>query len=44
MINPDEVKDKLYEALEALVTVVPNSDKLIILGDFNARGGIDWTA
>ena len=37
MTNPDEVKDKFYEELEALIASVPQSDKLIVLGDFNAR-------
>ena len=41
MTNPDEVKDKFYEDLDALISNVPTSDKLIILGDFNARVGCD---
>ena len=41
MTNPDEVKDKFYEELESVITAVPNQDKLIIFGDFNARVGTD---
>ena len=43
MTNPDEVKDKFYEDLNAIITTVPSADKLIILGDFNARVGSDST-
>ena len=44
MTNPDEVKDKFYEDLNSVITAVPKADKLIILGDFNARVGNDSTA
>lgn len=37
MSNPDEVKDKFYEDLKEAIAAMPNADKLIILGDFNAR-------
>ena len=43
MTNPDEVKDKFYEDLNAIITSIPNTDKLIILGDFNVRVGSDRT-
>ena len=43
MTNPDEVKDKFYEDLNTIITTVPDTDKLIILGDFNARVGCDCT-
>ncbi|XP_047478431.1 craniofacial development protein 2-like [Penaeus chinensis] len=43
MTNPDEVKDKFYEDLNTVIAAVPNADKLIILGDFNARVGRDST-
>ena len=39
--DPDEVKEKFYEELEALISAVPQSDKLILLGNFNARVGQD---
>ena len=41
MTNPDEVKDRFYEDLNAVIEAVPKSDKLFILGDFNARVGSD---
>ena len=43
MTNPDEVKDRFYEDLNAVITTVPSADKLIILSDFNARVGSDST-
>ena len=41
MTNPDEVKIRFYEELNTIITTVPDTDKLIILGDFNARVGRD---
>ena len=41
MTNPDDIKDQFYEELNSLVTAVPKTEKLIILGDFNARVGVD---
>ena len=41
MTNPDDVKERFYEDLTATITAVPRADKLIILGDFNARVGTD---
>lgn len=38
MTNPDETKD------QDLNTTVPNADKFITLGDFNARVGCDSAA
>ena len=46
MTNPDETKEKLYEDLNDVVSSVPKQDKLILLGNFNARVGQDhesWT-
>ncbi|VDL90246.1 unnamed protein product [Schistocephalus solidus] len=37
MTSSDAAKDKLYEDLYALLTTLPKADKLIVLGDFNAR-------
>ncbi|XP_063588662.1 uncharacterized protein LOC134765800 [Penaeus indicus] len=37
MTNPDEVKEAFYEDLNATISTVPRADKLILLGDFNAR-------
>ena len=41
MTNPDEAKIKFYEELNTVIATVPDADKLIILGDFNARVGRD---
>ncbi|KAJ1140840.1 hypothetical protein NDU88_007178 [Pleurodeles waltl] len=42
LTNPEEIKDMFYEDLETLIASVPKEDKLIILGDFNARVGADY--
>nr|VZI37161.1 unnamed protein product [Spirometra erinaceieuropaei] len=44
MTNPDAVRDKFYEDLHALLATVPMADKLVVLGEFNARVGTDHTA
>jgi len=41
MTHLDETKDKFYEDLNTVITAVPHADKLIILGDCNARVGCD---
>ena len=41
MTNPDEVKDKFYDDLDFVISAAPRTDKLILLGDFNARVGTD---
>ena len=43
MTNPDEVKEAFYEDLNQLISSVDHRDKLIVLGDFNARVGVDHT-
>ncbi|XP_046863334.1 craniofacial development protein 2-like [Xenia sp. Carnegie-2017] len=43
MANPDEVMEAFYEELNQLLSSVDRRDKLIILGDFNARVGVDYT-
>lgn len=35
----DEVKETFYAELDNILTKVPKEDKLILLGDFNARVG-----
>ncbi|KXJ06725.1 Craniofacial development protein 2 [Exaiptasia diaphana] len=37
-------KDKFYEELDSLISRVPRADKLLLLGDFNARVGTDSVA
>nr|VZH90199.1 unnamed protein product [Spirometra erinaceieuropaei] len=45
MSSPDAAaRDKFYEDLHALLAAVPKADKLVVLGDFNARVGTDHTA
>ncbi|XP_063587786.1 uncharacterized protein LOC134765037 [Penaeus indicus] len=44
MTNPDEVKNSFYEELDCLISSVPQSEKLLVLGDFNARVGTDHQA
>ena len=41
MTNPDEVKDKFYDDLDSVISAATKTDKLILLGDFNARVGTD---
>ena len=41
MTNPDEVKDELYDYLDSAISATHRTDKLILLGDFNARVGTD---
>ena len=41
MTNPDDVKARFYEDLHSVITSVPKTDKLILLGDLNARVGCD---
>lgn len=43
LINPEETKNKFYADLHNVINAVHNADKLIILGDFNARVGRDTT-
>ena len=42
--NPDEIKDNFYEDLNAIIGATSGADKLINLGDFNARLGCDSDA
>ena len=41
MTYPDEIKEAFYLQLKEAVSKVPLTDKLIVLGDFNARVGSD---
>ena len=42
MTNPEDIKDKFYEDLDRLIQSISKDDKLLILGDFNARVGTDY--
>uniref|UniRef100_A0A8C3HII6 Endonuclease/exonuclease/phosphatase domain-containing protein n=1 Tax=Chrysemys picta bellii TaxID=8478 RepID=A0A8C3HII6_CHRPI len=44
MTNPEDVKDKFYEELDTLLSSVHRTDKLILIGDFNARVRCDAAA
>ncbi|KAI8516668.1 hypothetical protein Bbelb_052490 [Branchiostoma belcheri] len=37
----DKIKEKFYEDLENILKSIPTTDKIILLGDFNARVGRD---
>ena len=39
MDNPEETKEMFYDALAFAVKSTPDTDKLVVLGDFNARVG-----
>ena len=39
MTNPEENKELFYQQLDEVIRKVPKQDKMIILGDFNARVG-----
>ena len=41
MTNPDEVKDIFYDDLDSIISATYRTDKLILLGDFNAIAGTD---
>ena len=41
MTDPDKVKDKFYDYLDSIISATARTDKLILLGDFNARVGTD---
>lgn len=42
MTNPMDVKGRFYEELDLLIASVPQTDKFVLLGDFNARVGSDY--
>ena len=41
MTNSDEVKDKFHDDLDSSISATRRTDRLILLGDFNARVGTD---
>ncbi|VDL93881.1 unnamed protein product [Schistocephalus solidus] len=43
-MSSDAAQDEFFEDLHALFGTVPKADKLIVLGDFNARVGTDHAA
>ena len=43
MTNSQETINTFYSQLRDVLRTIPNSDKIILLGDFNARVGQDYT-
>ena len=41
MTNPDENKGAFYNQLASVLSGIPRTDKLLLIGDFNARIGRD---
>ena len=41
MTISDDAMEGFYQDLKSIIAAVPSTDKLIILGDFNARVGTD---
>ena len=37
MTNPDENKEAFYNQLTSVLSGIPRTDKLLLIGDFNAR-------
>ena len=44
MTNDKETKEHFYRSLDSLLSEIPAADKLILLGDFNARVGKEYEA
>lgn len=43
LMAEDEVKEHFYSQLDCVLRTIPASDKLVLLGDFNARVGREST-
>ena len=44
MTNPDEVKDKIYDDLDSVISATPSTNKFMLLGDFRTNGlGKEWS-
>ena len=41
MTNPDENKEAFYNQLASVLSGIPRTDELLLIGDFNARIGRD---
>ena len=44
LTSPDDDKEQFYEQFDQIIRSTPPSDKLVILGDFNARVGRDFSS
>ena len=41
MLNPKKNKDTFYSQLNSTLRTIPSTNKLLLIGDFNARIGIE---
>ncbi|XP_076057203.1 uncharacterized protein LOC143034739 [Oratosquilla oratoria] len=39
LVSDDEIKDRFYAQLNDIIQAIPREDKILLLGDFNARVG-----
>jgi len=44
LVADDAAKDRFYDDLHRTLRSIPHSDKIFLLGDFNARVGADYDA
>ena len=44
LTSPDDAKEQFYEQFDQVIRSTPTSNKLVILGDFNARVGGDYSS
>ena len=44
LTSPDDAKEQFYEQFDQIIRSTPPSDKLVILRDFNARVGKDYSS
>lgn len=44
MVNSNNIKEAFYEDLNHVIQEVNSEGKLIILGDFNAQVGVDYSS
>ena len=44
LTSPDDAKEQFYEQFDQVIWSTPPSDKLVMLGDFNARVGRDYSS
>ena len=42
LVTDELTKDTFYSALDATLQNIPNADKVVLMGDFNARVGKNW--
>ena len=42
--SSDEAKDSFYDQLDSVIKAIPSANKMLLLGDFNARVGKDYSS